>query len=162
MAGLAKTRYTSALIQVAPYAQAACFAQTVGRHATVSAGTTPLLLLIRRDDPVARCLMNWLILLLAGLFEVVWAIGLKYTDGFSKPLASALTLAAMATSVILLAWALRTLPVGSAYAVWVGVGAVGTAIASTFLFAENMNPLKALSLGFVVIGIVGLKLAHSE
>lgn len=106
--------------------------------------------------------MNWLILLIAGLFEVVWAIGLKYSDGFSKPLASALTLLAMAISVILLGWALRSLPVGSAYAVWVGVGAVGTAIASVVLFGESLNPMKVLSLSFVVIGIIGLKLAHTE
>jgi len=106
--------------------------------------------------------MNWLILIIAGLFEVVWAIGLKYTDGFTKPLASVLTLAAMAASVYLLGWALRTLPVGSAYAIWVGVGAVGTAIASAYLFAESMNPLKIISLSLVVLGIVGLKLAHSE
>lgn len=106
--------------------------------------------------------MNWLILIIAGLFEVVWAIGLKYTDGFTKPLASVLTLAAMAASVFLLGWALRTLPVGSAYAIWVGVGAVGTAIASAYLFAESMNPLKIISLSLVVLGIVGLKLAHSE
>lgn len=106
--------------------------------------------------------MNWLILLIAGLFEVVWAIGLKYSDGFSKPLASALTLLAMAISVILLGWALRSLPVGSAYAVWVGVGAVGTAIASVVLFGESMSPMKVLSLSFVVIGIIGLKLAHTE
>lgn len=106
--------------------------------------------------------MNWLILLIAGLFEVVWAIGLKYSDGFSKPFASALTLLAMAISVILLGWALRSLPVGSAYAVWVGVGAVGTAIASVVLFGESLNPMKMLSLSFVVIGIIGLKLAHTE
>ncbi len=106
--------------------------------------------------------MNWLILIIAGLFEVVWAIGLKYTDGFSKPWPSVITLIAMAASVILLGWALRTLPVGSAYAVWVGVGAVGTAIVSAILFAEAMTPMKIISLSLVVLGIIGLKLAHAD
>ena len=70
--------------------------------------------------------VTWLILTLAGCFEIAWAIGLKYTEGFSRPLPSALTLVAMAASVLLLAWALKTLPVGTAYAVWTGIGALGT------------------------------------
>lgn len=103
--------------------------------------------------------MAWLILFLAGLFEVAWAIGLKYTEGFTRLVPSALTLAAMAASVILLGVAMKSLPVGTAYAVWVGVGAVGTAILGIVLFAEPATAGRLLSLGLIVAGIVGLKLA---
>jgi quaternary ammonium compound-resistance protein SugE len=105
--------------------------------------------------------MNWLALIVAGLFEVVWAIGLKYTEGFTRWLPSTLTLGAMAVSLYLLSVALRTLPIGTAYAVWVGIGAVGTAIAGTLLFDEAATPLKIVSLVLVVAGIVGLKLAST-
>lgn len=103
--------------------------------------------------------MAWILLLVAGLLEVAWAIGLKYTEGFTKPLPSALTLAAMAGSVILLGIAMKSLPVGTSYAVWVGVGAVGTAILGMVLFHEPANWGRLLSLGLIVAGIVGLKLA---
>jgi len=103
--------------------------------------------------------MAWILLLLAGLFEVAWAIGLKYTDGFTRPLPTALTLAAMAASVLLLGVAMKSLPVGTAYAVWVGVGAVGTALLGIVLFAEPATAGRLLSLGLIVAGIVGLKLA---
>lgn len=103
--------------------------------------------------------MAWVILLLAGLFEVAWAIGLKYTEGFTRPIPSALTLAAMVASVVLLGFAMKSLPVGTAYAVWVGVGAVGTAILGIVLFAEPATAGRLLSLGLIVAGIVGLKLA---
>lgn len=103
--------------------------------------------------------MAWILLLLAGLFEVAWAIGLKYTEGFTRPWPTALTLTAMAASVLLLGVAMKSLPVGTAYAVWVGVGAVGTALLGIVLFAEPATAGRLLSLGLIVAGIVGLKLA---
>lgn len=103
--------------------------------------------------------MAWALLVLAGLFEVGWAIGLKYTEGFTRLWPSVGTIAAMVISVGLLGLAMKTLPVGTAYAVWVGVGAVGTAILGIVLFAEAANIGRVLSLGLIVLGIVGLKLA---
>lgn len=103
--------------------------------------------------------MAWILLLLAGLFEVAWAIGLKYTEGFTRPWPTALTLAAMAASVLLLGVAMKSLPVGTAYAVWVGVGAVGTALLGIVLFAEPATAGRLVSLGLILAGIVGLKLA---
>lgn len=103
--------------------------------------------------------MPWFLLLIAGLLEVGWAIGLKYTEGFTKPVASVFTLAAMAGSVILLGLAMKSLPVGTSYAVWVGVGAVGTAILGMVLFNEPATLARIGSLGLIVAGIVGLKLA---
>lgn len=105
--------------------------------------------------------MSWLILFLAGLFEVVWAVGLKYTEGFTKLTPSLVTLAAMGASFYLLSVALRTLPLGAAYAVWVGIGALGTAIAGIMLFHEAVTPLKLVSLMLVIAGIVGLKLSNA-
>jgi quaternary ammonium compound-resistance protein SugE len=103
--------------------------------------------------------MAWFVLVLAGLFEVAWAIGLKYTDGFTRLWPTVGTLAAMAISLGLLGLAMKSLPVGTAYAVWVGVGAVGTAILGIVLFAEPANAGRLISLGLIVAGIVGLKLA---
>ncbi len=103
--------------------------------------------------------MNWILLLVAGLFEVVWAVGLKYTEGFTRPLPSLITVLAMGVSFYLLSVALRQLPLGTAYAVWVGVGALGTAIVGIVLFHEAVTPLKLISLALVVAGIVGLKLS---
>ena len=103
--------------------------------------------------------MSWLLLVLAGLAEVAWAVGLKYTVGFTKLVPSVFTIAAMVLSVYLLSLALRSLPLGTAYAIWVGIGAVGTAIAGIFLFEEAATSLKLISLTLVVAGIVGLKLA---
>ena len=103
--------------------------------------------------------MPWFLLLIAGLLEVGWAIGLKFTQGFTKPIPSVLTLAAMAGSVILLGIAMKSLPVGTSYAVWVGVGAVGTAILGMVLFHEPATFGRIASLGLIVAGIVGLKLA---
>lgn len=103
--------------------------------------------------------MNWIILVLAGLFEIGWAIGLKYTDGFSKPWPTVWTLASMIVSLGLLGVAMKSLPVGTAYAVWVGVGAVGTAILGIVLLGEPANPGRLISLGLIVAGIIGLKLA---
>lgn len=102
--------------------------------------------------------MNWLILILAGLFEVGWAIGLKYTDGFTRPWPTLGTVAAMAISLGLLGVAMKSLPVGSAYAVWVGVGAIGTAILGIALFDEPASAGRLVSLGLVLAGIIGLKL----
>ena len=101
----------------------------------------------------------WILLLVAGLFEVVWAVGLKYTDGFTRPLPSAITLTAMALSMILLARALRTIPVGTGYAVWTGIGAVGTALVGIWLLGEPRAAGRLLSIAAIVGGIVGLKLA---
>ena len=103
--------------------------------------------------------MSWFILLLAGLFEVGWAIGLKYTEGFTRLWPTLGTVAAMAVSLSLLGVAMKSLPVGTAYAIWVGVGAVGTALLGIVLLHEPANAGRLLSLGLIVAGIVGLKLA---
>src|SRR6476469_3254430 len=103
--------------------------------------------------------MAWLYLFLAGLFEVGWAIGLKYTEGFSRLYPSLLTIAAMALSLALLGLALKTLPVGTAYAVWTGIGAVGTAALGIYLFDEPATALRIGCIGLIVGGIVGLKFA---
>ena len=105
--------------------------------------------------------MNWFALLVAGLFEVGWAVGLKYTDGFSRLWPSVGTVAAMVASVGLLGWAMRDLPVGTAYAVWVGVGAVGTALVGMAVLGEPVTAARLFSLGLVVAGIVGLKLSSA-
>lgn len=106
--------------------------------------------------------MNWFILIVAGLFEVGWAVGLKYTEGFTRLWPSVGTVAAMIVSVALLGWAMRDLPVGTAYAVWVGVGAVGTVIVGMALLGEPATPARLFSLGLVVAGIVGLKLSSGS
>jgi quaternary ammonium compound-resistance protein SugE len=102
--------------------------------------------------------MAWLYLLIAGLFEVAWAIGLKYTDGFTKLVPSLWTVVSMGISLLFLGLALKTLPVGTAYAVWTGIGAVGVAILGIVLFAEPANALRLGCIGLIVGGIVGLKL----
>jgi quaternary ammonium compound-resistance protein SugE len=103
--------------------------------------------------------MAWFILVIAGLFEVGWAIGLKYTDGFSKLWPTVGTVLAMIISIGLLGLAMKTLPVGTAYAIWVGVGAIGTVILGMILFGEPATPLRIGSLVLIVAGIVGLKVA---
>lgn len=103
--------------------------------------------------------MNWLILLLAGLFEMGWAIGLKYSEGFTRRGPTVLTALSMIVSLWLLGIAVKTLPVGTAYAVWVGVGAVGTAILGMVLFGEPANAGRLVSLALILAGIIGLKLA---
>ncbi len=103
--------------------------------------------------------MNWVLLVIAGVFEIGWAIGLKYTQGFTRLWPSIGTALAMIISIVLLGIAMRSLPVGTAYAVWVGVGAVGTAILGIILFGESASTLRLVSLGLIVAGIVGLKLA---
>ncbi|MGB3269816.1 MAG: quaternary ammonium compound efflux SMR transporter SugE [Rhodanobacter sp.] len=102
--------------------------------------------------------MAWIYLLLAGLFEVVWAIGLKYTDGFSRLWPSVGTLAAMAVSIVLLAMAVKTLPIGTAYAVWTGIGALGAVALGIVLFGDPATPMRLACVALVLVGIVGLKL----
>ena len=105
--------------------------------------------------------MSWVILVLAGLFEIGWAIGLKYTEGFTRLWPTVGTVASMAISLGMLGVAMKTLPVGTAYAVWVGVGAVGTAILGIVLLGEPANAGRIVSLALIVAGIVGLKLAST-
>lgn len=106
--------------------------------------------------------MAWILLLLAGLFEVAWAVGLKYTDGFTRLLPSAATIVAMAVSVGLLAMAVRTLPLSTAYAIWTGIGAVGAVILGITLFQESASPARLACLALIIAGIVGLKIVSSE
>jgi quaternary ammonium compound-resistance protein SugE len=101
--------------------------------------------------------LSWSVLFVAGVLEVAWAIGLKYTEGFTKLVPSVLTLAAMAGSVLLLGLALKTLPIGTAYAVWTGIGAVGTAALGIILFGEPATAFRLASIGLIVAGIAGLK-----
>lgn len=104
--------------------------------------------------------MSWIILFLAGLFEIGWAIGLKYTEGFTRPLPTILTAAAMLTSISLLGMAVKQLPLGTAYAIWTGIGAVGTVIAGIILFGESVSPIRLLSVLLILCGLIGLKLSH--
>lgn len=101
----------------------------------------------------------WLIVLIAGLFETGWALGLKYSEGFTRPIPSALTLIGALASFWLLSIAMRTLPVGTSYAVWVGIGVVGTALAGIVLFNEPANLMRVLGIGLILAGIAALKLA---
>ena len=103
--------------------------------------------------------MPWIILVLAGLFEIGWAVGLKYSDGFTRLWPSVATVAAMAISLALLGIAMKSLPMGTAYAIWVGIGAVGTVILGVALFDEPVNALRVASVGLIIAGLVGLKLA---
>ncbi|GAA2826292.1 quaternary ammonium compound-resistance protein SugE [Aminobacter aminovorans] len=102
--------------------------------------------------------MAWTYLFFAGLFEIGWAIGLKYTDGFTKPMPTVLTIASMIVSLGLLGLALKTLPVGTAYAIWTGIGTVGTAMLGIWLLGEPATALRLACIGLIVSGIVGLKL----
>ena len=103
--------------------------------------------------------MAWLLIVIAGVFETAWAVGLKYSDGFSRLVPSVLTVAAMAASIGCLGIALKSLPVGTAYAVWTGIGAAGTAVLGMYLFQEPATVLRLGSIALVVAGIVGLRLA---
>jgi quaternary ammonium compound-resistance protein SugE len=103
--------------------------------------------------------MAWIYLFFAGLFEVAWAIGLKYTEGFTRLLPSIFTAASIVISLVLLGLALRALPVGTAYAVWTGIGATGTALLGIWLFGEPATALRLSCIGLIVAGIVGLKFA---
>ncbi|HAC70757.1 MULTISPECIES: quaternary ammonium compound efflux SMR transporter SugE [Aliarcobacter] len=101
--------------------------------------------------------MSWTILFLAGIFEIFWAVGLKYSDGFTKLIPTIFTIVTMIISFYLLSLALKALPIGTAYAVWVGIGTVGTVIAGIMLFGESMTLIRVISILFILIGIVGLK-----
>jgi quaternary ammonium compound-resistance protein SugE len=103
--------------------------------------------------------MAWFLLCVAGVFETAWAVGLKYSDGFSRLVPSVLTVGAMAASIVLLSIALKSLPVGTAYAVWTGIGAAGTAVLGMYLFEEPATVLRLASIALVIAGITGLKLA---
>ena len=102
--------------------------------------------------------MAWIVLLLAGVLEIGWAVGLKYTDGFSRLWPSLATISAMVVSLALLGLAVRTLPIGTAYAVWTGVGTVGTVLLGMALFGEPATPLRLVFIAMIIAGIIGLKL----
>ncbi|KWR77608.1 MULTISPECIES: quaternary ammonium compound efflux SMR transporter SugE [Pseudomonas] len=104
--------------------------------------------------------MSWFVLFLAGLFEVAWAVGLKYTEGFTRLWPSVLTALAMAASIGLLGLAMKHLPLGTAYAIWTGIGALGTVTLGILLFGESVAPLRLLSIALILCGLVGLKLSH--
>lgn len=106
--------------------------------------------------------MPWVVLFIAGLFEIAWAVGLKYSDGFSKLWPSVFTVASMIISMALLAYSVKHLPVGTAYAVWTGIGAVGTVILGMFLFNESKEFIRIFFIFLIVVGIVGLKLFTAE
>jgi len=106
--------------------------------------------------------MTWVILVIAGLFEMGWAIGLKYTEGFTRIWPTISTVCAMLISLALLGFALKSLPVGTAYAVWVGIGAIGTAILGIVLFNEPVTIARLLSLALILAGIAGLKFSSSQ
>ncbi|MGE0742453.1 MAG: quaternary ammonium compound efflux SMR transporter SugE [Hyphomonadaceae bacterium] len=101
----------------------------------------------------------WIMLAAAGVLEIVWAIGLKYADGFTKPVATTITIAAMVASMWLLAQAARDLPIGTAYAIWTGIGAVGAALFGIMLFNESANVVRVGCIALIVVGIAGLKLS---
>lgn len=105
--------------------------------------------------------MPWLYLFLAGLFEIAWAFGLKASEGFSRPLPTVLTLACMAVSFWLLALAMRSLPLGTSYAVWTGIGTIGAFVVGVIVFGESANALRIASVTLIVAGIIGLKLSAS-
>jgi quaternary ammonium compound-resistance protein SugE len=106
--------------------------------------------------------MAWLLLLLAGLLEIGWAVGLKYSDGLTRPLPAALTVVSMIASVALLGLSLRTLPLGTAYAIWTGIGTVGTVILGIALFGEAATVVRLGFVGLIVVGMVGLKLVSPQ
>jgi quaternary ammonium compound-resistance protein SugE len=106
--------------------------------------------------------MSWVILVIAGIFEVAWAIGLKYTEGFTRLWPSVGTVGAMLVSILLLALAMKQLPVGTAYAVWTGIGAVGTAILGIYLFGESASAARLVCLAMIAGGIIGLKVVSSH
>jgi quaternary ammonium compound-resistance protein SugE len=119
---------------------------------------------VTRGDDLAkeRTTMAWIVLFVAGLLEIGWAIGLKYTDGFTRPVPSLLTGSAIVVSMVLLASAARTLPIGTAYAVWVGIGAAGAAVLGMILFGEPRNPARLFFLALLVVAIVGLRLSTPD
>jgi quaternary ammonium compound-resistance protein SugE len=120
---------------------------------------------VGRDDPamdLRRSVMAWFVLFLAGLLEIGWVVGLKYTAGFTRPLPTVLTVISMVASLGLLGLSLKTLPLGTAYAIWTGVGTLGTAVLGIVLSGEEANVARLACIGLIVAGIVGLKLASSH
>jgi quaternary ammonium compound-resistance protein SugE len=103
--------------------------------------------------------MAWFVLFIAGLLEIIWAVGLKYTEGFSRLWPSLVTIAAMVASIVLLAQAMKTLPIGTAYAVWTGIGAAGTAILGVALFGESRDVIRMVCIMLIILGVIGLKFA---
>ena len=106
--------------------------------------------------------MDWILLVIAGVLEIGWAVGLKYTDGFTRLLPTVWTVAAMIASIVMLALALKTIPVGTGYAVWTGIGAAGTAIVGIVLFAEPATGLRLGCIALILAGVVGLKFASPQ
>ncbi|AMP20752.1 hypothetical protein AZF37_05795 [endosymbiont 'TC1' of Trimyema compressum] len=106
--------------------------------------------------------MSWLILLIAGIFEVVWATGLKFSEGFKKLIPPIITIATMVVSVVLLSFAMKTLPLGTAYAVWTGIGAIGTVIFGIFVFKEPATIPRLTFVAFILVGIIGLKITSGS
>ncbi|WML33659.1 quaternary ammonium compound efflux SMR transporter SugE [Clostridium sp. OS1-26] len=106
--------------------------------------------------------MQWLFLIIAGVFEVAWAIGLKYSYGFTKLVPSVLTILGMIASFYFLSLAMKNIPLGTAYAIWTGIGTVGTGILGIILFNESINPIRLICIGFILIGAIGLKLVSSH
>ena len=106
--------------------------------------------------------MAWLYVFIAGVFETVWAIGMKYSDGFSRLWPSVLTIVAMLISFVLLSYAMKTLPVGTTYAVWTGIGAAGTALMGMLLFGESREAARILCIGLIIAGILGLRLVENH
>jgi quaternary ammonium compound-resistance protein SugE len=106
--------------------------------------------------------MAWFVLLLAGLLEIGWAVGLKYTDGFTRPLPTVFTVASMIASLALLGVSLKTLPLGTAYAIWTGIGTVGTAALGITLFGESASAVRLVCIGLILAGIAGLKLVSPD
>jgi len=122
----------------------------------------PAIVAVGREGSDKEFEMVWGVLFLAGLFEIGWAVGLKYTEGFTRPWPTVGTVLAMVTSVVLLGWALKHLPVGTAYAIWTGIGAVGTAIAGIVLLGESASLARLACIGLIAAGIIGLKMVSSS
>ncbi len=129
-------------------------------HINGRRGDDPAPFVLSGDDPTRKVeqVMAWIILFIAGLFEIGWAVGLKFTEGFTKPIPIALTAISLVLSMGLLGWAVKTLPLGTAYAVWTGIGAVGTAIVGIVVFKEPATAARLVCFGLIVAGILGLKL----
>jgi len=106
--------------------------------------------------------MAWVYLLIAGIFEIGWAVGLKYSQGFTKPLLTCLTVTGMIASFIFLSQAIKTIPMGTGYAVWTGIGAAGTAVLGIILFGESLHPIRICCLMLIIAGIIGLKLSSGQ
>lgn len=135
---------------------------TSGFHKVASAGTTPgVTAQFGGDGPAARHgenAMAWVVLFIAGIMEIGWAVGLKFTEGFTRLKPTLVTLAVMTVSVALLAIAVRTLPLGTAYAVWTAIGTIGTVIFGIVFFGESVNAMRLVCIGLIVTGVIGLKL----